>query len=177
MCNAISWIEFKDKIYIITDAEIKSEKGKELIKKCGNNRDIWGHGFCREYYGLDNEGNQKEINDFFTKRKEFPKEIQKLLKYFNKNFGEMLSLYVPDLSGLTSLPDGVKFPQECGSLDLRGLTSLPDGVKFPEKIGGSLYLSGLTSLPDGVKFPQECGSLYLSGLTKKDRKKIMDKYK
>lgn len=29
--------------------------------------------------------------------------------------------YVPNLSGLMSLPEGVKFPAECGYLDLRGL--------------------------------------------------------
>ena len=44
-----------------------------------------------------------------------------------------------------------------------GLTSLPQGVVFPEKIGGSLDLSGLTSLPQGVVFPKECGYLYLRG--------------
>jgi hypothetical protein len=58
-----------------------------------------------------------------------------------------------NLRGLTSLPAGVKFPEEVsGWLDLRGLTSLPAGVKFPAK-SGWLDLSGLTSLPAGVKFP------------------------
>ena len=82
-----------------------------------------------------------------------------------RNMGniESFSGYL-DLSGLTSLPDGVTFPKECGSLDLRGLTSLPDVVTFPKECG-YLYLSGLTSLPEGVTFPKECGYLYLRGLT------------
>jgi hypothetical protein len=51
--------------------------------------------------------------------------------------------------------------------DLSGLTTLPAGVKFPEKMSGSLDLSGLTTLPAGVKFPAECGSLDLSAELKK----------
>ena len=163
MCNPISWIESENHVFIITDAEIKSEKGKQLIKECGNAEDIWGHGFCRRYYELGNAGEEFEVNDF-SKLDKFPTEIKKLLKNFSKNFGEMLRLYFPDLNGLTSLPAGVKFPEECGYLYLNGLTSLPADVKFPEECG-YLDLNGLTSLPAGVKFPEECGSLYLNRLT------------
>lgn|SRR3990167_6084493 len=118
MCNPISWIESDGNVFIITDDEIKSEKGKQLIKECGSMEDIWGYGFCRRYYELGNAGKEFEINDF-SKLDKFPMEIQKLLKNFNKNFGEMMGLYVPNLGGLTSLPAGVKFPEECGSLYLR----------------------------------------------------------
>ena len=118
MCNPISWIESENHVFIITDAEIKSEKGKQLIKECGNAEDIWGHGFCRRYYELGNAGEEFEVNDF-SKLDKFPTEIKKLLKNFSKNFGEMLRLYFPDLNGLTSLPAGVKFPEKVGGyLDL-----------------------------------------------------------
>src|SRR3990167_3510445 len=187
MCNPISWIESEGRIFIITDAEIKSEKGKELIKECGNSEDIWGHGFCRKYYDLGKAGVEHEINDF-SELKLFPKEIKKFVENWNKNFGEMLELFVPDLSGLTSLPAGVVFPKTVGGyldlngltslpagvvfpktvggyLDLNGLTSLPDGVVFPKTVGGPLDLNGLTSLPDGVVFPKICGSPFLNWLT------------
>ncbi len=152
MCNPISWIEADGNVFIITDAEIKSEKGKALIKECGNAQDIWGHDFCRKYYGLTG-GNDKEINDFLTKIDSFPKEIKKLLKDFNRNFGEMLRLYVPDLRSLTSA----------------------DGLTLPKEVSGHIYLNSLTSV-EGLTLPEKCGSLYLSSLTRKDREFIRNKY-
>src|SRR3990167_6722423 len=186
MCNPISWIESEGNVYIITDAKVKSDKGKELIKEAGNPSGIWGHGFCRAYYGLKG-GRENEANDF-SKLGLFPTEIQKLLKDFNRNFGYMMGLHVPnlralttlpggvkfpekisgglDLRALTTLPGGVKFPEKCGWLDLRALTTLPGGVKFPEKISGGLDLSALTTLPGGVKFPEKIsGGLDLRALT------------
>src|SRR3990167_6272017 len=100
MCNPISWIESENNVFVITDAEIKSEKGKELLKEAGNSFDIWGHGFCRAYYGI-NGGREREVNDF-SKVKLFPAEIQKLLKDFNKNFGHMFGLNVPNMGALTA---------------------------------------------------------------------------
>ena len=175
MCNPISWIESEGNVYIITDAKVKSDKGKELIKEAGNPSGIWGHGFCRAYYGLKG-GRENEANDF-SKLGLFPTEIQKLLKDFNRNFGYMMGLHVPNLSALTTLPGGVKFPEKIsGWLDLRALTTLPGGVKFPEKISGWLDLRALTTLPGGVKFPEECGGLDLSALTTKDRDMIRKKF-
>ena len=153
MCNPISWIESEGNVYIITDAKVKSDKGKELIKEAGNPSGIWGHGFCRAYYGLKG-GRENEANDF-SKLGLFPTEIQKLLKDFNRNFGYMMGLHVPNLSALTTLPGG---------------------VKFPEKISGWLDLRALTTLPGGVKFPEECGGLDLSALTTKDRDMIRKKF-
>ena len=121
MCNPISWIESEGNVYIITDAKVKSDKGKELIKEAGNPSGIWGHGFCRAYYGLKG-GRENEANDF-SKLGLFPTEIQKLLKDFNRNFGYMMGLHVPNLRALTTLPGGVKFPEECGGLDLSALTT------------------------------------------------------
>ena len=76
-------------------------------------------------------------------------------------FPEKITGYL-DLSALTSLPEGVTFPEKItGYLDLSALTSLPEGVTFPEKITGHLDLRALTSLPEGVTFLKECGYLYL----------------
>jgi hypothetical protein len=63
-----------------------------------------------------------------------------------------------NLTGLTSLPNNVKFPDEIkGDLNLTGLTSLPDNFKFPDEIGRDLNLFSLTSLPENFKFPDEIG--------------------
>ena len=78
-----------------------------------------------------------------------------------------------DLSSLTTLPDGIVFPKECGSLNLSSLTTLPDGIVFPENVSDSLDLSSLTTLPDGIVFPKKCGFLDLSkDLKEKYLKKI-----
>src|SRR3990167_394989 len=160
MCNPISWIESEGNIYIITDAEVKSEKGKELIKEAGNPSDIWGHGFCRAYYGVKG-GRENEINDF-SKVNLFPAEIKKLLSDFNRNFGHMMGLHVPDLRALTSA-EGLVLPKEVnGYLDLSALTSA-EGLVLPEKCG-YLDLSALTSA-EGLVLPEKCGSLDLRALT------------
>ena len=168
MCNFLSWLECEGKTYVITDAEVKSEKGKELIKESGSTQDIWGHGFCRRFYGLTNaQGVEKEVANVWGKEI-LNKEIKALVKNLNRNFGYMFSLggYL-DLSILTSLPKNVQFPEKIsGSLDLRSLTSLPKNVQFPEKISVSLYLNSLTSLPKNVQFPEKIsGSLDLRSLT------------
>ena len=140
MCNFLSWLECEGKTYVITDAEVKSEKGKELIKESGSTQDIWGHGFCRRFYGLTNaQGVEKEVANVWGKEI-LNKEIKALVKNLNRNFGYMFSLggYL-DLSILTSLPKNVQFPKECGSLDLSILTSLPKNVQFPKECG-YLYL-------------------------------------
>ena len=137
MCNPISWIEADGNVYVVTDAEIKSELGREMLREVGA-EDIWGHDFCRRYYKIMG-GREHEQNDF-GKPGLFPPEIKKLLENFNGNFGEMMKLCFPSLSGLTSLPENVTFPKE---------------------VGGSLYLSSLTSLPENVTFPEKCGSLDL----------------
>ena len=66
-----------------------------------------------------------------------------------------------NLSGLTTLPEGIKFENR-GSVYLDGLTTLPEGIKFENH--GSVNLSGLTTLPEGIKFENH-GSVDLDGLT------------
>ena len=145
MCNPISWIEADGNVYVVTDAEIKSELGREMLREVGA-EDIWGHDFCRRYYKIMG-GREHEQNDF-GKPGLFPPEIKKLLENFNGNFGEMMKLCFPSLSGLTSLPENVTFPEKCGSLYLSSLTSLPENVTFPEKCG---YLDLKKELKETLK--------------------------
>ena len=54
MCEFISWINYNDKIYFLTDDEINTPKGQELKKYLGNKywEDIKGHGAIRYYYDI-----------------------------------------------------------------------------------------------------------------------------
>ena len=130
MCRPFSWIESDGNCYIVTDSEIKSEHGQELIRECGNSEDIFGHGFCRSFYGIKG-GVEKEINFWWETEKLHP-HVAELVSDLQKNFGEMFKMsgYL-DLSGLTTLPADVKFPTECGYLDLRGLTKIKKGIILP----------------------------------------------
>lgn len=115
MCKPFSWIEFDGKYYIVTDAEIKSERGRELMDESGSKVDIWGHDFCRKYYGLAyNQGVEKEIND--PTSKEFPKFIKTVVRDLKKNFSYMFSL--------------------SGDLYLRGCDL--KGIKIPKKLEGDV---------------------------------------
>jgi hypothetical protein len=55
------------------------------------------------------------------------------------------------LRSLTSLPENIKLPEKCGSLDLSSLTSLPENIKLPKEISGYLYLrSNLRKIWDEI---------------------------
>ena len=139
MCNFLSWIELDKKLYYITDEDVKSEKGKELIKKSGSFQDAFGHGFIREYYDLGQAGQEKEVNDYWHLEK-LPKELAEKVENLDNNFGYMFSrggsldLNACDLKGIT-LPESIG-----GYLYLRGCDL--KGITLPESIGGSLDLSG-----------------------------------
>ena len=89
MCKPISWIEYQNKNYYITNKDLNTKEGKELIKYIGNKDDIQGHGAVRHYYPeLKGKGIEQEVNDFSTP-KNFPPEIVKdLLK---GNFSEVFT--------------------------------------------------------------------------------------
>lgn len=88
MCEFISWIELDNgEIKYITSKQLKTTRGKHLIKECGNTDDVTGHGFIRLYYGLDkNEGRNKECTNF-SKPSNFPPEIVQAIK--NGEFTEV----------------------------------------------------------------------------------------
>ena len=88
MCEFISWIEYEDQALFLTDADLNTKHGKELIVYLGNNfsEDIKGHGAIRFYYEIgDSKGHNKECTDF-SKPNNFPPAIQDVIKKgkFNK---------------------------------------------------------------------------------------------
>ena len=153
MCRFLSWIEYDKQLYYITAAELKSEKGKDLLKESGSKDDIWGHGFIRNYYGLTpSQGKDFEINEF-NKFSELPKELKEKTKNLRKYFNLMFSLsgYL-DVRGCAL--KGVTLPTSIvGYLDVRGCDL--KGIALPTSIGGSLDVGGCdlkgVTLPKNIK--------------------------
>ena len=89
MCEFISWIEYENKNYFLTDKDLESKEGKSLIKFLGNNfqEDIKGHGAIRTYFNGGNQelgkklqwGEDKENTDL-SSPDNFPPEIVLAIK-------------------------------------------------------------------------------------------------
>ena len=89
MCEFISWIEYENKNYFLTDKDLESKEGKSLIKFLGNNfkEDIKGHGAIRTYFNGGNQelgkklqwGKEKENTDL-SSPDNFPPEIVLAIK-------------------------------------------------------------------------------------------------
>lgn len=101
MCEFLSWIESGYGRLIITDKDLRSKEGKKLLKKSGSDRDVTGHGFVQEYYGLSYyTGKHVELDLGKATKWQFfklPKQIKELFK--NKettenNFAYMMKNYV-----------------------------------------------------------------------------------
>jgi hypothetical protein len=75
MCEFVSWLEYKGKIYFLSDKELKSRRGKEL-SQYGHNKDNWrGHWAICWYYGIERRKSiRRECEDFSTPAN-FPEEI------------------------------------------------------------------------------------------------------
>jgi len=89
MCEFVSWIEKDNKNYYLTKNQLKTDKGKNLIKYC-DGQDIQGHGAIRRYFWGNEQakgGVDKECSNFSTPLN-FPKEIVKDL--LNGNFNHKL---------------------------------------------------------------------------------------
>jgi hypothetical protein len=105
MCDFISWVDIDGVVFFITDKELRTKRGRDLMKYSGWDTDVIGHGFIREYYELppgaaNSEwgyhvnkrlGNNCEINCFIEYMDRFPEEIQKAFKYFKQNFSYILN--------------------------------------------------------------------------------------
>jgi len=79
MCQFISWKEYKGKSYFLTDSDLNTKEGRELLKP-EYKADIKGHGAIEHYYPeLKGKGHDKECTDFSTPAN-FPKEIVKAIK-------------------------------------------------------------------------------------------------
>ncbi len=78
MCDFISWIEYKEDSYFITNSDLNTKQGKKLLDS-NYIADLKGHGAIRHYYPeLENKGREKECINFRTPDN-FPKEIAKAL--------------------------------------------------------------------------------------------------
>ena len=81
MCEFISWVERRGKVYFITSDMLASKKGKEIIVQKGISPDDYnGHGTIRAFFGLDSgDGIDKEDTDFSTPDR-FPAPIVSAIK-------------------------------------------------------------------------------------------------
>ena len=82
MCQFLSWIEYKGKLYYFSDYEVNSSDGRRLCRSLGNifHEEIKGHGVIREYFGLSyKQGKNYECEDFSTPDN-FPIELVEKIK-------------------------------------------------------------------------------------------------
>lgn len=63
MCEFISWIETKDKIYFLTKKQMDSPRGEALKLRFPGEGELIGHSAIRAYYEIDT-GEEKECTDF-----------------------------------------------------------------------------------------------------------------
>ena len=81
MCDFVSWVERRNKVYFLTGEQLFSEKGLQWIKDNSISPDDYsGHGTIRAWYHIDSgDGIDKECIVFFTPTN-FPKSIVKAIK-------------------------------------------------------------------------------------------------
>jgi len=91
MCDFVSWIEFGDYILFLTNLDLETKRGRELMKFLGNkfDEDIKGHGAIEWYYELTIKGIHRECTDFSLPGN-FPSKIVNAIKS-----GEMSYIGVP----------------------------------------------------------------------------------
>jgi len=79
MCEFVSWIEYEEHVYFLTDAELQTKAGEKLLLPNVIN-DLCGHGAIRAYWPeLVNKGINREYTDF-SSPKNFPPEITAAIK-------------------------------------------------------------------------------------------------
>ena len=77
MCEFVSWIEYKDDVFFLTNDCLRTKEGKALrcYLKDQFGEDIKGHGAIRRYYNIPaGKGSNKECTNFSTPDK-FPAKI------------------------------------------------------------------------------------------------------
>jgi hypothetical protein len=89
MCEFPSWIEIPEhlqkkygrEIFFLTNNELKTKRGRELIKYLGPtfNEDVKGHGAINWYYQLEGVGKYKELPNFRSPV-DLPQEIAQAIK-------------------------------------------------------------------------------------------------
>src|SRR3972149_3005880 len=78
MCEFISWKEKNGKVYFLSDDQLKTREGKELIKTIPT-EELCGHGAINEYYGDTVKGAINHECTDFSSTKYFPPEIVKMI--------------------------------------------------------------------------------------------------
>jgi hypothetical protein len=82
MCEFVSFIEYKDDVWFLTNDCLRTKEGKALRKYLGDQftNDIRGHGAIRRYYGIPKDkGVNEEITRFDTPNT-FPPKIVEAIK-------------------------------------------------------------------------------------------------
>ena len=79
MCEFVSWVERRSKNYFLTDKQLATKRGQELIKTISLD-DLCGHGTIRAYYRIDSgDGIDKECTNFSSPAN-FPDVISQAIK-------------------------------------------------------------------------------------------------
>jgi len=81
MCQFVSWVERRGKVYFLTSEQLESERGQKWVKEEKvSPDDLCGHGTIRLWYRIDaGDGVDKEQTDF-TRPSDFPPEIAEAVK-------------------------------------------------------------------------------------------------
>ncbi len=118
MCRAISWIEKNGELLYITGADLKTKRGKMLIKHCQDPDDYKGHGAIRYFFGNEKPdgtielmigGEEHEVDDFASP-KNFPKEIAEAVRW-----GKFRSIWC-GVAGLLRAPLYADYGAKCDLL-------------------------------------------------------------
>jgi hypothetical protein len=82
MCDFVSWIEYKDEIFFLTNDCLHTKEGKALKRYLGNQfrEDIKGHGAIRRYFGIPKDKGMNMECTNFSSPKAFPNKIIEAIK-------------------------------------------------------------------------------------------------
>jgi hypothetical protein len=95
MCEFVSWIEYKDDVWFLTNDCLRTKEGKALKRYLGNQfvDDIKGHGAIRRYYGIpENKGVSRECTNF-SNPNNFPEKVREAIK--NGSFSKICGPNLP----------------------------------------------------------------------------------
>jgi len=111
MCQFVSWVERRGKVYFLTSEQLESERGQKWIQEQKvSPDDLCGHGTIRLWYRIDaGDGRDKECTDFST-TDNFPTPIAEAVKA-----GKFSSFPVP--KGLLRWPLDKDYEAKRNALD------------------------------------------------------------
>jgi len=96
MCEFVSWIECRGEILFLTDAEVFSSHGKDVLQS-SRGIDFLGHGAIRAFYGIQQGVGREQEERRFWDIALFPEPIRKKLEEgFDANWGKMFQFFRMD---------------------------------------------------------------------------------